>query len=115
MEALNACPRHGFDTWMFVSYFYDGISPSMKQLLETMCGGDFMRKNPNDDLDFLSYVVEASKGWDEPNPKEMKRMRPQSNTKGGMYSLLEDMDMKAKVSTLARRFEELEMRKLHEV
>ena len=32
-----------------------------------------------------------------------------------MYSLLEDMDIKAKVSTLARRLEELEMRKLHEV
>ena len=42
-------------------------------------------------------------------------MRPQSNTRGGMYSLTEDMDMKAKVSTLARRLEEFEMRKLHEV
>ena len=45
----------------------------------------------------------------------MERMRPQSNTRGGMYSLPEDMDIKAKVSTLARRLEELEMRKLHEV
>ena len=34
MEALNACPHHEFDTWLLVSYFYDGISPSMKQLLE---------------------------------------------------------------------------------
>ena len=42
-------------------------------------------------------------------------MRPQSSTRGGMYSLPEDMDMKAKVSTLARRWEELEIRKLHEV
>ena len=32
-----------------------------------------------------------------------------------MYSLLEDMDMKAKISTLARRLEELEGRSLHEV
>ena len=30
MEALNACPHHGFDTWWLVSYFYDGISPTMK-------------------------------------------------------------------------------------
>ena len=42
-------------------------------------------------------------------------MRPQSSTRGGMYSLSEDMDIKDKVSTLARRLEELEMRKLHEV
>ena len=32
-----------------------------------------------------------------------------------MYSLLEDMDMKAKVSTLATRLEELEIIRLHEV
>ena len=112
---LNACPHHGFDTWLLVSYFYDGISPSMKQPLETLCGGDIMSKNPKEALDFLSYVVEASKGLDEPNPREMERMRPQSSIRGGMYSLPKDMDMKAKVSTLARRSKELEMRRLHEV
>ena len=110
MEAQNAYPHHGFDTWLFVSYFYDGISHSMKQLLETMCGEDFLSKNPEEALDFLNYVAEASKGWAEPNPREMEGMRPQSSTRGGMYSLPEDMDMKAKVSTLAIRLEELEMR-----
>ena len=76
MEALNACPHHGSDTRLLVSYFYDVISPTMKQLLETMCGGDFMSKNQEEALDFQSYVVEASKGWDEPNLREMERMRP---------------------------------------
>ena len=80
MEALNVYPYHGFDTWLLVNYFYDGISPTMKQLLETMCGGDFMSKNLEEALDFLSYVAEASKGWDEPSPREMEKMRPQSNT-----------------------------------
>ena len=87
MEALNACPHKGFDTWLLVSYFYDGICPAMKQLLENMCGGDFMSKNLEEALDFLCYVVEASKGWDEPNPSEMERMRPQPRTRGAMYSL----------------------------
>ena len=82
----------------------------MKQLLETMCGGNFLSKHPEEAFDFLSYVAEASKGRDEPNPREMERMRPQPSTRGGMYSLMEDMDMKAKVSTLASRLEELEMR-----
>ena len=46
MEAINACPHHGFDTWLLVSYFYNGMCSSMKQLVEMMCGGDFMSKNP---------------------------------------------------------------------
>ena len=70
-----------------------------------MCGGDFLSKNPEEALDFLNYVAKASKGCDEPNPREMERMRPQSSIRGGMYSLQEDMDMKAKASTLTRRLE----------
>ncbi|RVW32453.1 hypothetical protein CK203_099872 [Vitis vinifera] len=71
MEAINACPHHGFDTWLLVSYFYDGMSSLMKQLLETMCGGDFMSKNLEEAMDFLSYVAEVSRGWDEPNKGEV--------------------------------------------
>ncbi|RVW35653.1 hypothetical protein CK203_108158 [Vitis vinifera] len=52
------------------NYFYDGMSSSMKQLLETMCGGDFMSKNPEEAMDFLSYVAEVSRGWDEPTKGE---------------------------------------------
>ena len=75
MEAINACPHHGFDTWLLVSYFYDGMSSSMKQLLETMCGGNFMSKNPKEAMDFLSYVSEISRGWDEPNARDVGRMK----------------------------------------
>ncbi|RVW51447.1 Retrovirus-related Pol polyprotein from transposon 17.6 [Vitis vinifera] len=92
MEAINACPHYGFDTWLLVSYFYDGMSSSMKQLLETMCGGDFMSKNPEEAMDFLSYVAEV-----------------------GMYTLNEDVDMKAKFAAMTRRLEELELKKMHEV
>ena len=65
--------------------------------------------------DFMGYVAEASKGWDEPKPREMERKRPQPSIRGGMYSLLEDLDTKDKLSTLARWLEELEMRNHHEV
>ncbi|RVW62963.1 Retrovirus-related Pol polyprotein from transposon 297 [Vitis vinifera] len=118
MEAINACPHHGFDTWLLVSYFYDGMSSSMKQLLETMCGGDFMSKNPEEAMDFLSYVVEVSRGWDEPNKGEMEKMKSQPNAfnaKVGMYTLNEDVDMKAKFAAMTRRLEELELKKIHEV
>ena len=87
------------------------MSHAMNQLLETMFGGDFLSKNPEEAMDLLNYVAETSKAWDEPNPKEVKRMRPATNSRGCMYSLSEDMEMKAKLYTLSRRLEELERRK----
>ncbi|RVW72354.1 hypothetical protein CK203_056241 [Vitis vinifera] len=60
MEAINACPHHGFDTWLL---------------------------NPRKAMDFLSYVAEVSRGWDEPNAKEVGRMKSQPNApnaKAGM-------------------------------
>ena len=82
METINACPHHGFDTWMLVNHFYNGMSPAMKKLLETMCGGDFLSKHPDEVMDFLNYVAETSKGWDEPNPREVEKMRPSTHQRG---------------------------------
>ena len=115
METINACPHHGFDTWMLVNHFYDAMSPAMKKLLETMCGGDFLSKTPDEAMDFLNYVAETSKAWDEPNLREAERMKPSTHQRGGIYALSEDMEMKAKISTLARKVEELEEKRLHEV
>ena len=100
---------------MLVNHFYNGMSPAMKQLLETMCRGDFLSKNLDDAMDFLNYVAETSKAWDEPNPKETDRHRPAAHQRGGMYLLSEDVELKAKISTLARRVEELEGKRLHKV
>ena len=85
METISACPHHGFDTWMLVNHFYNGISPAMKQLLETMCGGDFLSKHPDEAMDFLNYVIETSKAWDESNPREAEKMRPSTPTKGEAF------------------------------
>ncbi|KAL6315536.1 hypothetical protein AAG906_000838 [Vitis piasezkii] len=70
MEAINACPYHGFDTWL------------------------------------LSNAKEAGRIKSQPNAP---------NAKAGMYTLNEDIDMKAKVTAMARRLEELEMKKIREV
>ena len=115
METINACPHHGFDTWKLVNHFYGGMSPAMKQLLETMCGGDFLSKHPDEAMNFLNYVAETSKTWDEPNLREVEKMRPSTHQMGGIFALSEDMEMKSKISTLARKVEEIEGKRLHEV
>ncbi|RVW87023.1 hypothetical protein CK203_048344 [Vitis vinifera] len=89
----NACPHHGFDTWLLVSYFYDGMSSSMKQLLETMCGGDFMSKNPEEAMDFLSYVAEVQgDGMNQQRRSGEDEVSTNAfNAKAGMYTLNEDV------------------------
>ncbi|KAL6330612.1 hypothetical protein AAG906_003220 [Vitis piasezkii] len=89
--------------------------PSMLVLIMALIHG--FCKNPEEAMDFLSYVFEVSRGWDEPNSREKGKFpsQPTQNPKGGMYVLSEDMDMKAKVATIARRLEELELKKMHEV
>ena len=76
-----------------------------------------MSKNLEEAMDFLSYVAEFSRGWDEPNAREVGRMKSQPNdpnAQAGMYTLNEDIDMKAKVAARARRLE-IEMKKIREV
>ena len=55
-----------------MNHFYNGMSLAMKQLLETMCGGDFLSKNPEEAMDFLSYVAETSKVWVSPTIGKQK-------------------------------------------
>nr|CAN79036.1 hypothetical protein VITISV_004563 [Vitis vinifera] len=66
-------------------------------------------------MNFMSYVAEVSRKWDEPNARDMGRMMSQPNAKGEMYILNDGIDMKAKIAAMARRLEELEMKKMQEV
>ena len=77
-----------------------------------------MSKNPKEAMDFLSYVAEVSREWDEPNKGEVWKTKSQPNAfnaKAGMYTLNKDIDMKVKVAAMTRRLEELELKKIREV
>ena len=113
METISACPHHGFDTWMLVNHFYDGMSPSMKQLLETMCGGNFLSKHPDEAIDFLNYVAETSKAWDEPRPRETEGSTHSGYKRESIHTLSEDTLMREKLIILTRRLDEMEMKNQH--
>ncbi|RVW22348.1 hypothetical protein CK203_108740 [Vitis vinifera] len=66
-------------------------------------------------MNFMSYVAEVLRGWDEPNARDMGRVTSQPKAKVEMYILNDGMDMKAKIAAMARRLEELEMKKMQEV
>ncbi|RVW68291.1 hypothetical protein CK203_063667 [Vitis vinifera] len=66
-------------------------------------------------MNFMSYVAEVSRGWDEPNARDMERMTSQPNAKGEMYILNDDIDMRAKFASMERRLEKLEMTNMQPV
>ena len=72
-----------------------------------MCGGDILSKHPDEAMEFLNYVAETSKAWDEPNKREAEKMRPSTHQRGGIYALSEDIEMKAKLTTLTQRLRNL--------
>ena len=51
-------------------------------------------------MNFMSYVAEISRGWDEPNARDMGRMTSQPDAKGEMYILNDGIDMKAKIAPM---------------
>ena len=115
METSSACPHHGFDTWMLVNHFYDGMSSPMKQLVETMCGGNFLSKHPDEAIDFLNYVAETSKAWDEPRPREDEGLRHPSYQGETIHTISEDTLMKEKLTILTQRLDEMEMKNQHNI
>ena len=66
-------------------------------------------------MNFMSYVAEVSRGWDEPNARDMGRMTSQPKAKGEMYILNDGMNMKAKIVAMERRLEKLEMTNMQPV
>lgn len=42
---ITTCSQHGFDSWLILFYFYEGMFPQMKQLFETIRGGDYISKS----------------------------------------------------------------------
>ena len=57
MDVINACPYHGFEKLTLANFFYDGLTLSMKQLLEYVCNGGFSHKPDNEALEFLCSIT----------------------------------------------------------
>ncbi|RVW20993.1 hypothetical protein CK203_114476 [Vitis vinifera] len=66
-------------------------------------------------MNFMSYVAEVSRGWDEPNARDMGRMTSQPNAKGEMYILNDGIDMRTKFAAMERRLEKIEMTNMQPV
>ena len=114
-ELLNICPHHGFETWQLVTYFYEGLIPQSRQVVEMMCNGEFRDKNPEDALDYLDQLAENAQHWDTVGTFELTNKQQSSPSSGGIHNLKEDHDLQAKFASLVRKVEALEHKKNDQV
>jgi len=54
---LNTCPHHSFETWRLVSYFFEGLPPKDRQMVELMCNETFEDKNLNEAMEYLDLLT----------------------------------------------------------
>ena len=64
-DLLLVCHHHGFEKWRTVSFFYNGLNPSMKKLVETMCQGEFLNKNEEEAEEYFEWFAEQTPDWTE--------------------------------------------------
>ena len=57
-DLLNACPHHGYETWRIISFFYEILTPKMRQFVEMMCNGEFLNKDPNEAFNYFDLLAE---------------------------------------------------------
>ena len=51
MDLLAQCPHHGIEKWRQYQILYDGLDYQTKTLLETMCQGEFLKKDEDQGWD----------------------------------------------------------------
>ena len=64
----SAYPHHGFEKWRLMSIFHTGLQLASKQLVETMCDGEFMNLPPDEAESHFEYVSETTQSWDTSDP-----------------------------------------------
>ena len=111
-DTYNFCPIHGYDIWRLVSYFYEGLLPRDRQFVQVACGGGFLKKEPEDAMDYLDEIAENSNTWNGPSPLDSTD-RNKSNTttsEGSVFRLRERENMSAKINLLTKETEALKLR-----
>ena len=112
-ELLLACPPHGYETWRLISFFYNGLSPVMRQFVEMMCNGEFMSKGSDEAMEYFDFLAENSQSWDTSD--KPAKTKPGPNEKRDVYLLTEDDDVNAKIAGLTRKIEAMELRKVNAI
>ncbi|KAG6725844.1 hypothetical protein I3842_02G050900 [Carya illinoinensis] len=111
-DLLDSCPHHGYEHWRVISFFYESLTPKMRQFVQTMCNGEFFDKEPEEAFEYFDYLAENAQSWDTTDVHDRSRQVESSH---GKYIVNEDDDLRAKLTLLSRKVEAMELKKVNEV
>ena len=84
----------------------------MCQFVEMMCSGEFLNKIPNEAFEYFDLLAERAQSWDTIDTSN--RPRASINPSGGgKCQHREDDDLSARVASLTRKLEAIELRKVN--
>ena len=65
-DLLVQCPHHGVEKWWQCQILYDGLDYQNKTLLETMSGGNFLKKDENEGWEIYEDLAEKPYNGNQP-------------------------------------------------
>lgn len=75
-----------------------------------MCNEEFMDKEPDKTMDFFDYLAKSASQWNTRIDKGTIATQPlRTIPNGGKYELKNNIDVQAKLTTLARKVELMEL------
>ena len=77
-----------------------------------MCNGEFYDKEPSEAFDFFDQLAENTKQWETSLSLHVESRNTISHS-SGKFQLKETDDLNARLASLARKVESLEIKKVH--
>jgi len=102
-DLLAQCPHHGIKKWRQFKILYDGLDYPTKTLLETMCQGEFLRKDEDQVWNLIEDLAEKTVQWESCSDKS-KNENP-TTYKIRIHSIEFSIAVEAKNFHLMRRLE----------
>ncbi|KAL6553671.1 hypothetical protein OROGR_007513 [Orobanche gracilis] len=104
-DLILKCPHHGFEIWRLVKYFYDGLTPNNRQLVQSMHGGKFLHLIGDEAWNALENLSINSQQWNSFDSRA-KSMHT-TPKKGGIYEVRQDVEIKSTIDDLVRKVDAL--------
>ncbi|KAL6542016.1 hypothetical protein OROGR_011502 [Orobanche gracilis] len=104
-DLILKCPHHGFEIWRLVKYFYDGLTPNNRQLVQSMHGGKFLHLIGDEAWNALENLSINSQQWNSLDSRA--KSTHTTPKKGGIYEVRQDVEIKSTIDDLVRKVDAL--------